>query len=288
MIAAPVPKITVGDGWTLVRSVGSGWNTAATLRGPNGHAYYVKSLDAKHADNETAAALLYAAAGVTTPTIQRATIAPGMFPSQTGSEGIASQVVSVTPDMLARMRSHPAYRDQVLEGFAVHAWLGNWDAVECNNTATGPDGEPVTIDVGGSLMFRARGGKRVLDDNVQELTSMRTGAAAGYSARRTFSQLSPDHTDPRFVRGVERISAISPDQLRALVDASMTAFSESERDGLVEKLTKRRAHLARVAALGLAPGRVSRVGHLSVGWREAFTASPAHAARHDGEARPPQ
>lgn len=258
VIADGVPTSSVGAGW---RTTGgqAGSNPAAMMTDPTGGRHYVKSLDAKHADNEVAAARIYRAAGVQVPVVARAQIAAGSFPGQTHNEGIDSKVIAGTPDMSTRMQRDATYRDAVLADFAVHAWLGNWDAVENNNTQTAPDGRPVTIDVGGSMMFRARGGARKIGgtgagafgDKVDELTSMRTGRTAGGSARAAFSQLKPDHTDSRFVAGVERIAAITPDQLRTLVDTSYPSFSQKERDQLHETLLKRREHLAGLARVDL-------------------------------------
>lgn len=255
VIGAGVPTQTIGMRWSVDPTfTARGSNPAAPMIDPAGDKFYVKSQPPKVADNEVTAARLYAAAGVVVPEVSRATITAGAFPGQTGSQGIASRIVATTPDMRTRMQRDPAYRDAVLEDFAVHAWLGNWDAVENNNTATDPSGKPITIDVGGSLAYRARGGSRVLEDKVEELRSMRD-ARAGGAARGTFAQLTPNSTDARFVRGVERVAAISPGQLRTLVDQGMPSFSQAERDKIVEQLGKRRAHLAKEAGVTLPENR---------------------------------
>lgn len=264
VLADGVPRQSVGAGWKVSGGQG-GSNPARQMTDPTGAKFYVKSQDDAHADNEVAAARIYAAAGVKVPQVSRATIAAGSFPGQTHNGGIASRVVGATPDMSTRMSSNRSYRDKVLEDFAVHAWLGNWDAVENNNTMTDANGDPVTIDVGGSLMFRARGGARKLDDRVGELQSMRN-ASAGASARATFAQLTPDHTDARFVAGVERIAAISPAQIKDLVDSSMPSISAAKRKALVDQLVKRRAHLAGEARVTLPENR-----------RQAVAPAPAAA-----------
>ena len=43
--------------------------------------------------------------------------------------------------------------------FAIHAWLGNWDAVGLvyDNLLTDSDGDVIHVDPGGALLFRAQG-----------------------------------------------------------------------------------------------------------------------------------
>lgn len=243
VVMAGVPTVTVLPGWSVVGGQ-SGSNPAAMMADPTGQRFYVKSQDAKHADNEVTAAMLYRAAGVEVPTVSRATLASsGMFPGQTGHDGIASEVIAGSSSMSARMQSDLTFRDAVLSDFAVHAWLGNWDAVENDNTIV-VGSQPVTVDVGGAVAFRARGQGRVLPDKVEELTKMRGIGGPQNTAARTFRQLTPDSTDARFVAGVQRIAAISPDQIKAMVDVGMPSFSPAKRKQVWESLIARREYLA--------------------------------------------
>ena len=52
----------------------------------------------------------------------------------------------------------PAERKSAQSDFAINAWLANWDAAGTGGDNTGIlNGKPVTLDVGGALLFRAKG-----------------------------------------------------------------------------------------------------------------------------------
>jgi len=256
---APAPVVTIpttlrATGWTVTGGK-QGSNAAAMMTAPNGDRYYVKSQAEEVADNEVTAGMLYKAAGVGVPDVSPISLLGGTFPGQTHTTGIASKVVDGSPTLNARMGRNAAFRDRVHEDFAVHAWLANWDAMENNNTIVDAAGRPVTIDVGGALRFRAQGGKRKLSHTVAELTSMRSSTNTGSGARQAFAGVTPNATDARFVRGVERIAAISPAQIRQLVDGGNPNVSKKDRDELVDALVARRAHLAREAGVTLPENR---------------------------------
>ena len=55
----------------------------------------------------------------------------------------------------------PAERKEAAKDFAIHAWLSNWDAAGMGGDNQGVlDGKTTTLDVGGSLRFRAQGGPK--------------------------------------------------------------------------------------------------------------------------------
>ena len=67
-------------------------------------------------------------------------------------------------------------RPEIMGGFAVDAWLANYDVFGYmgDNVIQQPDGTVVRIDYGGSMQFRARGKiKPFPHDSVPELMSMR-------------------------------------------------------------------------------------------------------------------
>ncbi len=60
-------------------------------------------------------------------------------------------------------------------GFALDAWLANWDVIgaDHDNVMKGTDGTVYRVDLGGSLLYRAMGGKKILTNDVIELNTMR-------------------------------------------------------------------------------------------------------------------
>jgi len=153
---ASTPLSAVGDFSTLKKISGQqGSNPGGMFASPSGDRFYVKKAKTPaHAANEVAAAALYNLAGVTTPQVHRGVGAPdigGGLQTRTkiidgkgtiGSIGLSSGV-----------------RDKIRDGFAVDAWLANWDVAGLvnDNVIVDAHGDPVRIDVGGALLYRAQG-----------------------------------------------------------------------------------------------------------------------------------
>jgi 8-oxo-dGTP pyrophosphatase MutT (NUDIX family) len=82
------------------------------------------------------------------------------------------------------------YNSDVTDGFAVDAWLGNWDVIglDYDNVILRPGGSAVRIDNGGALLWRAKGQlKAAFDEEVIELDMMRDVA---YPSGKVFGALS--------------------------------------------------------------------------------------------------
>lgn len=99
------------------------------------------------AKNEILASKLYTAAGVTVRELKQA--------SAGGKTAIASLII---PD-LEKFADGSEHVAGVMDGFAVDAWLANWDVVGLlhDNLLVNENSRAVRVDVGGSLLYRAQG-----------------------------------------------------------------------------------------------------------------------------------
>ena len=116
-----------------------------------------------------------------------------------------------TPLSMEELKSHP----DVLENYAVDAWLANWDVVGANgvNIVKGPGGKAYRVDLGGALLFRAMGESKKLPAQVDELTLLQDWGKNPVSAQ-VFANL----TDDQLKAGAEKVGKISDHQIDDAVD----------------------------------------------------------------------
>lgn len=180
-----------------------GVNPGAAMIDQDGTEWYVKAARSRsHAVNELAANALYQLAGVPVPRL--------------ASNGLllASRMEDVTPWFCQAGAALERSKERICRDFVVDAWLANWDApVGGNISIRNSDGEPLRIDVGGALDFRARGDRRRLAHAVLELSTMRDPAMSPWGARLYGSTTWDDETS-----SVARILAIPETAIREAVD----------------------------------------------------------------------
>lgn len=234
-------------GWKQVGPQG-GSNPGGLFESPDGIRYYVKS--SKHGqtrtDNEVVAARLYTAAGIAIPEVRKATITPELGLAGSAKIGVASRIVEGKKN-LASKYTDPAYRAKIVDGFAVDAWLANWDAA-----GTGKDnmievnGEPLRVDVGGSLLYRAQGTPKgdAFGDKVTETKTLldhsKNADAADVYGKVTKAELRASFE--------KHVAPITPDQIDKIVDENVS--DPADRALLKQRLKARRLDLA--AQVGIA------------------------------------
>ncbi len=151
------------DSWKQTGPQG-GSNPGGKFKDENGVEWYCKFPSNEDvAKSEVLAAQLYAISGVAGQDAK--------LVMKDGKLGIASRWVTVnkaSPAELAKTKG-------VLSGFGVDAWLGNWDVVGLgfDNLQVNEKGEAVRVDAGGSLTYRAQGGKKAFGTTVSEIDSLR-------------------------------------------------------------------------------------------------------------------
>jgi predicted DNA-binding WGR domain protein len=221
------------DGWTKAGGQ-QGYNEGGTYVDPNGTTWYCKfpAGGEKVAKNELLATKLYALAGVSVPDVKLVT--------QGGKVGLASRIVDATKSKDALLAGKAK---GLLSGFAVDAWLANWDTVG-NNPAAGkgydnilikPDGSAIRIDAGGALLYGGAGGKKQqFGEKVIELQTMLNPAKNAHTAAVFGKMGSAD-----IAASVAKVAAVSDSQIAALV-MQYGPGSAGEREKLAGTLIARK------------------------------------------------
>lgn len=123
-----------------------GSNPGGTFADKLGQKYYFKFQPTnEHSKNEILAHKLYNAAGVGSLDMRPLKLGDGRI--GTGTKWVKAQPLNLgDPDHMAQARKL----------FALHAWLGNWDHHVPGNMGM-QNGKIAAMDLGGALLFRARG-----------------------------------------------------------------------------------------------------------------------------------
>ncbi len=205
-----------------------GFNPGGTYETPDGKKYYVKQQkSAKHARNEATAAALYREMGVPIPAVSVHDSSPvGDLTGTVTSTEIIPGAVPFDP-------KNPAHVAAVRRGFAVDAWLANWDAIgsSYNNVLVGPDGQVYRVDAGGAMEFGGAGGPKgaKFGDTVGEIDTLRN-PSMNPAAAKIFGGM----TDEELIDSMSQMESITPEKIREIVKA------QGGDDALAEKLIKRR------------------------------------------------
>ena len=180
-----------------------------------GEVFYAK-LGGKQSENEILASKLYQLGGIDVPELTS-------FKLPNGETGLLSKYI---PNM------QNVYRPNQLvnKGFAMDAFLANWDAVCSGNTLVNGS-KAIRIDVGGALDFRARGGKKDFGPVVDEITTL-INPHINPEAANIYSTMTRED----LVASLQRVADINP------VELSHTApkFSETliERQNFLKDVLK--------------------------------------------------
>lgn len=133
--------------------------------------------------------------------------------------------------------------DEFLRGFAVDAWLANWDVVASGNTARGMDNQVIRTDVGGALLYRAQGEQKGQNFGPQmvEFDTMRNPnhPKAG-EVGKVFGVLKDD--DPRLLDGVQTVLSLSHGKIKEMIQ--MAGIEGKTADKLFSTLIARQQWLA--------------------------------------------
>jgi len=215
--------IYAGD-FSQLRRVGlqAGSNEGGVFEAPDGSRWYVKAQkSADHASNEALAVDLYRAAGIDAPEVVVGAGTPGL----SGSAHTATRLLETAEsDLKARINGDKKgnaadhrYVRRAHEGFAVDAWLANWDVAGANfDNIVSLGGQPVRIDSGGSLLYRAqgepKGGK--FGPVVVEWDTF-TDKESTHKASALHDSISSHD----MVASADRVKAITPAKIRAMVKA---------------------------------------------------------------------
>lgn len=219
----------------------AGSNPGGVFEDENGQKWYVKqSKSEDHARAEVLSDQLYKAAGIDASGLKLTTF--------NGKMGTASPMIDGAKNDLTAKLKDSSYLNKVREGFAVDAWLANWDVLglEDDNIVTDSSGNPVRIDTGGTMMFRAQGGLK----NAQQPGAWGNDVKDWDGLRKfgTAQKAYKDITDQQLVESAARVEAVTPEEIDAMVDA--LGYKEPNASELKNTLKARRDDIiAKAAAL---------------------------------------
>jgi dsDNA-binding SOS-regulon protein len=204
-----------------------GSNPGGVYKDPKtGKQYYVKIQDKDRGNNEALGSALYQEAGLDILKVDHGTLNGESVTYTEWREGltpISKSIGSIDPD------------SPVMDGFAVDAWLSNWDVVGTgyDNLSFNKDGSPVRLDSGGSLLYRARGARKgeAFGNKVGELDTFR-------DTSNTTGELYKDISPSAIQRSVEKLKAITPERIDDLVNEYISNSADNAE--LKEKLKARR------------------------------------------------
>lgn len=182
-----------------------GSNPGGVYKDDNGKEFYIKKgKTPAHVRNEMIAGALYHLAG--TPTLQ--------YRPVEGGEYIATEMAKLDKDNANKFDEKQ--RKEAAKDFAVHAWLGNWDAAGLGGDNLGiVAGKPTALDVGGALEFRAQGAPKgkAFGDKVTELDTLRDK-----NINRDTAKLFGDMTPSELRESANFVTAIPDKAIRKTVE----------------------------------------------------------------------
>lgn len=191
-----------------------------------GQKFYVKKTKSEdHAKNENLAASLYQLAGTNTFQYRKSeddknAVITEMVPLQ------AKQISELTPQQRAAARLD----------FATHVWTSNWDAAGMTGDNQGVvNGKVTTLDVGGSLAYRAQGGEKghLFGTEASEWDTLRNSVKNPQTA-----SLFANMTHAELKASVAKVAAVKPDMIREAVKAA--GYEGAAATALADKLIARR------------------------------------------------
>lgn len=220
------------SGWTVINDFLGGSNGAKLMQDADGNQFVVKNAKSdKHAANEVLASALYAEAGLDSGRVY-------LGKDENGKTVLVSPWLEGSKDDFASRRKEPGILESAQQGFAVDAWLANYDSVglSYDNMKTIGD-KVVRVDPGGALLFRAQGEPKELTDTVLSIDSLRD-PSVNKQAASVFGSM----TDAQISDSVRLVEAITPERIAELVDANFPDDKETA-DLLKERLIARREDL---------------------------------------------
>ena len=218
------------EGWKKVGpQLGS--NEGGFYEDAEGNRFYVKKPKSDlHAQNEVLASAFYKLLGVDAADI-------GIGSGDDGAKMTFSPDIIGSKQDLQEQLNNPEYLAKLQEGFAVDAWLGNWDVagLAFDNVMSDGSGNPVRVDPGGALLFRAMGKPKgsLFGNDVNELDTLRDPSMNPQSAA-VFGSM----TDEQQKESARKLLNISNDDIDSMVDGIVTDTEAAQE--IKDKLKARR------------------------------------------------
>lgn len=205
-----------------------GSNPGGLYEDESGIRWYVKFLSSKdRMMNELLANKLYELAGAHVPESKLVNI--------DGEEGLASKY---NPSL------SQGYAEKLTggrEGFAIDAWLANWDVVglDYDNMLIDEENKVHRIDPGGALDYRAQGGRKgpAFGDEVSELDTLRNP-----DMNETAHSVFGDMSNAEIRQSIDKVLAIPDNEIKRVV----MKYGPSNKQELLKKLLARKKYLKNI------------------------------------------
>lgn len=241
------PRATVGKSqvslseFTYDSPKPGGSADGAIYKDKNGDKWLVKAYpDSAQADVEVLAGKLYGLGGGYTPelmTIDTENQWPGKAKIGVASKWLPGSNLPIG-------QATDSQKKKAAEDFALDAWLANWDTIGASseNTVIAQDGTVYHVDVGGSLTYKAMGGKKgsAFGDTVGEWSSLRDPKYP--NNYNIFGKMS----NTEMVESAKKVLKISDDEIRNAV-MIYGPGTVGDRKALADKLIARKQDIAKQA-----------------------------------------
>ena len=216
------------------------------LNSPKGQLYYVKGGESEdNVKNEVLTAEFYRRVGIPISDMKLIYPCPDEY-RYVGMICLGSPMIEARKGSIEELRKAKL----VQGGFAMDAWLGNWDVIGLvnDNILIRPDGVGVRIDVGGALRYRATGGLKgdSFSNEVNELEwfgppNPTAGGGAGLNAARVFGVMSYNDV----IRSAEKtVLTLSERDIESIVNSVYDeSYEQHIRNELISKLIARRNYI---------------------------------------------
>lgn len=253
--------------WTKQANTQMGSNPGGIYVDDKGAKWYVKlSQSDDHARTEVLADELYAASGVESAGLKLADVGNGKL-------GTASPMIAGAKADLSSHLKDKAYVAKIQEGFAMDAWLANWDVTGTgyDNIVSDGNGNPVRVDPGGALHYRARGTAKgaAFGDKANEWDSLRN--QPGTSTKAFFGSMS----NQQLIDSSAKVASFDDKKIDTMVDS--LNFKKATSDMLKQRLKARRDDIVKRADALKTPATTPTVTPAQVPSTILPTAVPAPA-----------
>jgi hypothetical protein len=211
-------NVAIGEQYKVIRTVNDGEYKIykATQSGSNpgfwvehstsGDLYYFKTGNGQQNITEHVSSQLYKAAGIDTPEMNL--VAGPEF-----DQFVSSNNCWIKSKAIAGLESIENNPKAAYEGFAVDAWLANWDAVCSGNTLI-KNGTAVRVDFGGCLDFRARGQRKAFENVVGELSTL-LDSNINYESAQIFKNMTRED----LISSLKRVQSVSNEEIQNIYNS---------------------------------------------------------------------
>lgn len=194
--------------------------------------FYIKfSKSSSHAKNEVLASRLYKLMGSRVPDLY-------LIELENGNYGVGSKWVH---DLNYFDRNKKEHLDQIHNDFITHVWLANWDNIgtDYENQMIDQSGKNITIDVGGALLYRAKGDPKgkFFNDEPTEHKTLRN-----MNMNRQASLIYGNISDQKIKDGIKKLKQIDDSILKDII-IKYGPGSMNDKNNLANILIKRKYYL---------------------------------------------